>query len=629
MTKSFLLFVLLSLGAVKILHAQRDSLYYAKVLDSGYQLELSAPRDAINWYAKTAAEAREDQNYFVSNKVYLYSGLVMSGLGKYDSARFYYKKALPFAQQLGDKGLMAGVYINMANSYQYESDFKNAISFYQKGIDTYQAVNDTQKLAISYQNLASVFSNLEDYDRVNFYLQKALNYCSDEDLYRKALIYNDLALSYLAQEKTEESLKILKESEVLIKQLEDDNLSYFLFQNYGEYYSITEDFDEAIVNNLKALDFAHKLTEFSSNYYLIDTYRRLGMLYGKIGNLNTGESYLKQALEKARESGTHDMEEEIYTALARLEQNRNPQAAFAYLERARQLSDSLHQATYTNKLLELDKRFEVAQKDREILAQQLRIEEQEVLTLKQQNRLRLAIGGVGTLLLFGLLGIYYFKQRQQQRDKQLQTELALKQKEALIQGEEDERNRIARELHDGINGDLCAIKYLLTDSKNSEQKVSNSAIDEAVKLLDASNKAVRNIATNLAPPAVEHFGFTEAVREYCTMQARTHTIEIDFSVYGEPKKMEDHAEVHLYRIIQELINNSLKHAEASELLVQLNFDSNGLQITVEDNGKGFSKNHITPGNGLKNIEYRLGFLDASIDFESGPEGTSYYITKNG
>ena len=112
------------------------------------------------------------------------------------------------------------------------------------------------------------------------------------------------------------------------------------------------------------------------------------------------------------------------------------------------------------------------------------------------------------------------------------------------------------------------------------------------------------------------------------MQARTHTIEIDFSVYGEPKKMEDHAEVHLYRVIQELINNSLKHAEASELLVQLNFDSNGLQITVEDNGKGFSKDLITPGNGLNNIEYRLGFLDASIDFKSGPKGTSYYITKN-
>jgi signal transduction histidine kinase len=234
----------------------------------------------------------------------------------------------------------------------------------------------------------------------------------------------------------------------------------------------------------------------------------------------------------------------------------------------------------------------------------------------------------GISLLFLMVSILLFilyKQYRKQKDKEiisLKREQQVKTLESLILGEEKERFRIAKELHDGVNGDLSAIKYKLT----SLLEKNNIVINEAVEMIDKSCEHVRAISHNLIPPSLEKFNLIEAVDDYCASANDIHEPEITFQHIGKEVNIPKKVEVNIFRIIQEIITNSIKHAKATEINVQVSNQNNNLQITIEDNGVGFNKDKVSgDGIGLKNIQSRVDYLNASLDLVSNNKGTSYTI----
>ena len=238
-------------------------------------------------------------------------------------------------------------------------------------------------------------------------------------------------------------------------------------------------------------------------------------------------------------------------------------------------------------------------------------------------------------IIIGLISIsiilwYYFKQRHKLKNKQIQ---ALKQDkeisnlEALIDGEEKERKRIAQELHDGLNGDLSAIKYRLSTLEDAPMDAENhDNLIQIITMIDNACSQVRSISHNLIPTSILDFGLVETLNEYCEKINFSLPLNIELQYFGNSNVLDKKTETVIYRIIQELINNIIKHSLATTAIVQLNFHESELFITVEDNGIGFDLNSAKRGLGLKNIYSRVDFLNADLEINSNDQGSSYHIT---
>ena len=292
------------------------------------------------------------------------------------------------------------------------------------------------------------------------------------------------------------------------------------------------------------------------------------------------------------------------------------------------IKDSIY--SKENKLIitEAETKYQSEKKDKEIAEQKLQLVEHEK-EIQKKNIQYGYMTGAALLLLVGLTSLWFiYQQRQKRKDQEILTlkrEQQVQTLESLMEGEEKERIRISKELHDGVNVDLSAIKYKLT----SMLEKNNEVINEVVTMIDKSCEQVRAISHNLVPQSLKDFSIIETIEDFCTTNNSIHDPEITFTHIGDAITISKKAEVNIFRIVQELVNNSIKHAEATEINVQLSNHNNNLQLTVEDNGKGFKKDEIkSTGIGLKNIQSRVDYLAAKLDFSSNENGTSYIIDVN-
>ncbi|MDY8136080.1 sensor histidine kinase [Aquimarina sp. 2201CG5-10] len=202
---------------------------------------------------------------------------------------------------------------------------------------------------------------------------------------------------------------------------------------------------------------------------------------------------------------------------------------------------------------------------------------------------------------------------------------------AMIEGQEDERKRIASDLHDRLGSMLSMVKlHYQSVEKNIEHlNISNQRqYSKANLLLDKACAEVRNIAHNMVSGTLTKFGLIAALDDLKDSLEDNNTVNIDLIVHGFKNRLEQKNEINIYRIIQELISNVLKHANASEIVIQLIFNQNGLNLIVEDNGNGFEVNNISKdgGMGLKNVLSRVDEIKGELNIDSSlDKGTTVTI----
>ena len=198
----------------------------------------------------------------------------------------------------------------------------------------------------------------------------------------------------------------------------------------------------------------------------------------------------------------------------------------------------------------------------------------------------------------------------------------------MIEGQEAERLRIAKDLHDSLGGLLATVKaHFTTIQKEIEQLEKLNITEKTNNLIDEACIEVRRISHNMMPHALSISGLRGAVEDMAE-SLRAEGYEVQLEIGKLPDAMEPTKEVMIYRLLQEIISNIRKHAKASKLLIQLLRHQNELHILVEDNGKGFDYDAATEkgGLGLKSINSRVQFLDGTIQWDSQLEqGTSITI----
>jgi signal transduction histidine kinase len=197
--------------------------------------------------------------------------------------------------------------------------------------------------------------------------------------------------------------------------------------------------------------------------------------------------------------------------------------------------------------------------------------------------------------------------------------------EAMMSGEEKERARLAKELHDGIGGILSATKMHLSILNNENpfpEKATKFA--DTLGMLDSAFKEIRSIAHNLAPEILWKHGLNKALFLFCE-RVSNERLEVEYYMVGEIPRLQHNYKLIIYRIVQELINNVIKHSQATNAFVQLTHHENFMTITVEDNGIGMEEKESN-GIGMDNLRSRIETLKGELNISSEKgRGTTFYI----
>lgn len=227
--------------------------------------------------------------------------------------------------------------------------------------------------------------------------------------------------------------------------------------------------------------------------------------------------------------------------------------------------------------------------------------------------------GIAALILLLILTVSYLIFLQTIQRKKLEN------LQAVVLGEEQERKRLAKDLHDGIGVLLTSIRMRLS---SFEEKVDDQeAYHDSLEQIDNACTEVRRVSHNLSPASLENLGLEEALLDLVDQVKLSGDLEVKEEVSIEQGLLKTEDEVLVYRIVQELINNTLKYAEASKIELSLLKDSNDLRLSFNDNGKGFDQQKVKPGIGLKSIASRLDILKGKMNFNSQlGKGTHFEIS---
>jgi signal transduction histidine kinase len=280
------------------------------------------------------------------------------------------------------------------------------------------------------------------------------------------------------------------------------------------------------------------------------------------------------------------------------------------------MKDSLSGEEVKEKIAELNIKYDTQKKD---------------LKLKDEKlKNTYLLSGVG-ILLFGILLLYgAYVRRKLRYENRLQETLILEQNKstkAIIEAEENERQRIASDLHDGVGQFMTAAKMNLEslfDKLPFTSDKDKETYSNAINLLVDSVAEVRSISHNMMPNALLKNGLGNAVRTFLD-SINQQKLKVQLFTDGLNIPIDSNTEIFLYRIIQECVNNVFKHADASELNITILLDHNELDVTIEDNGKGFKLDDLKDksGIGVSNIKKRVQFLKGNIHWDSEPgKGTT-------
>lgn len=546
--------------------------------------------------------------------------------GDYEKAHIYIDEFDQYAKNKGDTAKIANSLFQKGVIFSLQGDYENGLKEYYKTLSLYETLRDSAAMGFTLNSIGIVYKNLKKYSLGIESFERAISIHEKmKDLKNLPNAYSNLGNLYATQKEYDKALEYFNKA--LSIDIETNNswgasintldIGWVLIEK-GEY-----------VESLVYLNDAYEIQKkYNYRNELAETLSKMGEAWFKIGNYAKSEEILLEALKQSTSSFL--INKQIHFTLFELfEQTKKYKKSLNHHRKYTAYNDSIFEEENLKNIHVLQFQYETEKKDIAIALNNLELEHNKLSLAKKNSQLIVATAG-GFILINISLGLWvYFRQRQKIKSKEilrLEGQQEIIQLEALIAGEEKERNRLAQDLHDGINGDLAVIKYKVSsieDSKlNSKEKV---LYNEAIDMLDNSVEQIRRISHNLAPPSLHNFDLVEAIQQFCSKLNTSNKVNISFQYFGDRLVLEKEKETAIYRIIQESLNNVIKHSGATEALVQINKHDDKLHLTIEDNGKGFDTEAKSNGIGLHNIKSRVSFLNATLDICSSSLGTSFSI----
>lgn len=599
-----------------------------------------ATLDSADFYLKKILSLSQQRNYAKGITEYYRLKAVMYYITqKEDSLSLAILKAFHSARTSGDAKELGLVNDLRGWIFQNSEQNDSAAYYYIQAVRIADSLKDYKFSGEIYSNLSVVFWSIGNYQKAAEYGAGA--YHSGEILNDTLLLSN--GLSNLANAKT--SLKQYDTALLLfnrIKEIIKDPVkyNYVLYRAVSNKASLYAD----LGNNKKAISEYKKVLQWSSlipAYLQSYVYSGLGAAQYEENQLHEAELNMAKAIKMASEGGVRMGLRDSYLLMSQIKEKQKQFApALDFRKKYDSLNDTLMSGSRTKFINQLEAKYNSAQKNNQITQQQLSILENQRI-IQRKNTLNAAlISGVLFLLIVGLLIFYNFRNRnklllqnqklKEQRITELEQERKLVAAQSVMKGQEEERSRLARDLHDGVGGLLSGVKLSMSNMKGNVFLSEENAhsFENVISQLDQSIAELRRVSHNMMPEALIKFGLKEALENYCENINLSGKIKVQLQTYGMEKRMEQSTEIIIYRMIQELLNNVIKHADAKNVLIQLVRKEDHFNLTVEDDGKGFDAEGIETkaGAGLANIKARAEYLNGNVDIVSkNGEGTSVNI----
>lgn len=492
-------------------------------------------------------------------------------------------KTLRLAEQLKDTSYEIRALNGIGWVYMEMEQTREALNWFFKALHTSKNTRYASAYCVVYANIASCYGMLDKLDSVDYYATLALS---------SAERYDDLL--------TRANATVLKANLLII---------------HSRY-------DEAIAVLKKAIDIRKVLND---PFYIISDMSSLSYLYGNTNRPKEGIATANEAIAIARQHNLQSKLPLVYYALAyNLETAKDYKSMSTVLSSLLSLKDSIYQKAKAEDLAEMQAKYETEKKIAEIRILQ---KENELKDAKNKNLFYIS-GSIILLLIGGGAFTYTFlSARQKKKLAEEKVNMERLKLQAVIQTQEDERKRISAELHDGIGPVLSAVKLNLSMLEPLTQDDKRYAT--AIQLIDRSYNELRSVSHAMMPSTLLKLGLVEAVEQLATGLNISGALQVLVLSEDRRKRYGETIEIHLYRIIQEVLNNILKHAHATAVQIQLSEEDNELVLMIEDNGNGFDPAALyqSKGNGWSNIISRLRIINGTIelDTQKGKKGSVVYI----
>ncbi|PZF74583.1 tetratricopeptide repeat-containing sensor histidine kinase [Taibaiella soli] len=609
-----------------------DTVYIKKLINAGMKLRWIKPDSSMALLQK--AETLSTQIHYINGiaKSLMNMGITAMSQDNYKQSYIYYQQAYPYCKISTNKSYLTTLFINIGTTYYYQGlyDKAAAVEYFTLQYLKQRNIIDAN-YAILYANIAAVMLTSDQY-------QKALDYTREgEAVARKYKLYNPLTY-------------ILNNKGTAYQKLNQPQLAY---QNFSEALEISrqhkfKEEEQAQLNSLgdlmldanqpeKALSYFEQSLRVSDStnplFGSIQPNYHIGLVQLKLKNYQKAEEALRKAESRLRQSGIHDNEADIYEAIADLyEQTGRYKEALEKYHVYTKLKDSLLSKDKMKAIAQIEMKYNSAQKDKSLAEKQLLINTQQNELQQKNIWIAIAAGSIALLFLF-IIGIYrnYRNKQKIQSDRIhiLQQQREILQLKSIMHGEEQERTRLARELHDGIGGMLAAIRMHLSMTQKRAADGKNVDAEPILHMIDDTITEVRKTAHNLMPDILLRHGLIQSLRIYCANISSGTGLHVDLQVHNEISAFDTSVELHIYRIVQELIQNIIKHAQATDVTIQIRQLEDALVIMVEDNGTGFDTDEAAGGIGMKNLQSRVQTLQGIFSVESEKDhGTTTYIEFN-
>jgi signal transduction histidine kinase len=539
-------------------------------------------------------------------------------------------------QLLGREDIVANTSINIGDLYRRQGNYESAMHYYLKSKEIIEKIGKKNQLAECNLNLGVFHIELKNYPKALAYLQESESVFKKlDDLYSLSRVYTNLGVVYYNQKNDQKALQFYQRSIQIRKQLNLNDMDALSYNNIGNIHYRKGDDNTAIEYYQKSLQVKNTSK----------THNNLGHVYYRKKDFIKAIDSYTVALEIANKNGQKFERMNALTSLSNsyVALKKYNEALYynsAYLSIRDSIEEEYRSAIFAKEKFEEDKKkLELLEKDSKII--EVNLEKQKV---ENEQQILIIYGLIGGLVLISLLFFSIHRgnrQKQtaklaeknrlieQQKVEELLKKQELKSINAMMVGQEEERKRIARDLHDRLGSMLSMVKihFKSVEDGLDELKSSNKSMyEKANKLLDEACEEVRKISHDIDTGVLTQFGLVAALEDLKDALEQSNQLEVEFVVHGLQDRLELQLEIALYRIVQELVSNILKYAKTSEITIQLVKGEEMLNLLVEDSGVGFDTSKEYQGMGLKNIASRVDAFSGELNIDSSlGKGTTVSI----
>lgn len=560
-------------------------------------------KTANEWYKKALQLASKDKNRTLENSTKIRMAFIMIDEGQGDLAESVFKQILKESEQRKDFKNHVECLNGLGLLFESRGLSSDALNYYLEGIRVAEKSKQKYYEAMLLNNLGLLHYRNNQRKQALDEFERALKVAEEEKEYRLAInLLINIGLSYMDENNEKKALEHYKKSLSYAKKLGFPTAVGVSYLNLGSVFYNLKDYETAQAY----YDSSRIVFEKSNNHEFISksilTKARTFLAQNKFAE---AEKYSKEGLDLAKQNNVAEdviLAENLLSSL--FEKTGNYKLALEHLKNNYRLRDSIDDLKNRETMAELEVRYDVEKKENALIKEKNRAAELEKENLQRQSRIRIIIGSsLFLILLVG--GTMYIRHIRITRKQQ--QEFSSK----LIENIEQERSRISKDLHDDIGQSLSVVKSKV-HLFNQGQIQNLEGLEETVGDII---EQTRQISRSLYPSYLEKIGLARSVASMLDKVQRDTNVVCSFEICEDAENLDLEKKTHLYRILQECVNNTLKHSNATALKIEIKKENDLLKLAYQDNGKGISKNEFSNGMGFMSIRERVRIINGILSFD--------------